>query len=1059
MKKLIFIALSLLLPQLAVFAQRPTVTGISPVTATVNEAVIITGTNFPAATDLLVYFGAAKASVVEANSTMIKALVPAGATYEPITVTNLVSGLSAKSLSPFQLSFGGGTFDPALIAAETGFSAGTTDMGAMYELCTCDFNNDGKVDAITTNYSRTSISAFRNFSTLGTINFAKTDVIINASSRNVVCGDLDGDGRPDLVVSGAGNSVDRIYVLRNLSATGGALTFSAPTVIPIGNSGAARLALHDLNTDGRPEIIMTNRSLNIVSIFKNASSPGYIQFDAQPQNISITGPPNTYGLSVQDLDGDGLPDLAVSPLQGSNVYLLRNTSSGNTISFNSDYSITTDPGLANITAADLNNDGKPDLAATLFYDKGVIIWLNNSSSGNLQFASEYIIITSGSAPWGITAGDINGDGKTDLLVDYVGNPDDANFNVALINQTTSALQLQEHQVNTRQNGRYIKLADVNGDAKPDILYTGVAGNQQKGVAGNQLEVMRNKHCVVPRLSHTGTVTLCSGQSMLLATTKALGVTYKWTRNGVALSTTEPFITVTDAGIYGVTITSTLDGCALTSETVQFISGTGGGGSSAVAIDPIPAVCVGGTVELKATAINGATYVWNGPNGFTATTTTPSYSLSNVQPAAAGSYSVVIRSGECQFTTTAQTLSVNQNPQPQITSSATAFCAGTTVSLQAPAGFTSYQWKLNGANYTGPGATTASITTGTAGNYSVVVSNATGCSGESGMLAIAQTQAPVAAFNAPATACLQQPVALQNTSTYAAGSTPTFLWTFGDGQTSTEANPSHTYTNTGTYTVNLTVKYGSQSCSSNTSKTISVVVSPVVQLVAEGGTTTFCPGDSVLLSLEGDVQNVLWSTGETTPAIYARDSGIVSAQVVTSAGCTLDKAITLTHLEQPQLTLSASSTSLAVGEIATLTIGGALQYEWEQADGLDDLYSSSVSVKPLKTTTYTVRGWGENGCAAQASVTIEVDNTLRINPPKIFVPQVDGTWTISNIESYPDLHLSLVNSLGRTILEAAPYNNSWDGSDSGRPLEAGVYYYIFKDASGKVLKTGSITLLR
>jgi gliding motility-associated-like protein len=1051
MKKLIFIAISLLLllkPEC--FAQRPTVTGISPATATVNETITITGTNFPAAADLQVTFGAAKASITEANSTQIKALVPAGATYEPVTVTNLVSGFSAKSLSPFQLSFGGSTFDPALITAETSFSAGTTGVGSMYELCTCDLNNDGKVDVVTTNEARTAASVFRNFSTLATINFAKTDVTINAYSRNVVCGDLDGDGRPDLVVSGAGSFGDRIYILRNLSATGGAISFSAPSILALGNSGAARLALHDLNADGRPEIIMTNRSLNIVSIFKNASSVGYVQFDAQAQNISITGPANTYGLSVQDLDGDGLPDLAVSPLQGSNVYLLRNTSSGNTISFNSDYSLTTRPGVANITAADLNNDGKPDLAATLFYDKKVVVWLNNSSSGNLQFTSETEVLTGGKAPWGITAGDINGDGKTDLLVDYVGNPLDGYFNVAHINQTTTALQLQEYQVSTRQNGRYIKLADVNGDAKPDILYT--------GVAGNQLEVLRNKHCVIPRLSHTGTVTLCSGQSMLLTATKAMGVTYKWTRNGVALTTAEPFITVTDAGVYGVTITSTLDGCARSSETVQFISGTGGGSGSAVAIDPIPAVCVGGTAELKATPISGATYIWSGPNGFTATTTTPAYSLANVQTAAAGSYSVVIKSGDCQFTTTAQTLSVNQNPQPQITSSATAFCAGTTVSLQAPAGFTSYQWKLNGANYTGPGATTASITTSTAGNYSVAVRNATGCNGESGTVSIALTQAPVAAFNAPATACLQQPVALQNTSTYASGSTPTFLWTFGDGQTSTEANPAHTYTNIGNYTVNLTVKYGSQSCSSNTSKTISVVASPVVQLNAEGG-TTFCPGDSVLLSLEGDVQSVLWSTGETTPSIYAKESGVVNASVITSAGCTLDKAITLTHLEQPQLILSTSSGSLAVGESATLTVGGALQYEWEEADGLDDLYSASVSVKPLKTTTYTVRGWGENGCAAQASVTIEVDNTLRISPPKIFVPQVDGTWTISNVESYPDLHLTLVNSLGRTILEAAPYQNNWDGSERGRPLEAGVYYYIFKDGSGKVLKTGSITLLR
>ncbi|AHM60407.1 pkd domain containing protein [Flammeovirgaceae bacterium 311] len=1041
MRKLIFIAISLLLPTLDSSAQRPAVTGINPVSATVKETITISGTNFPAVTNLQVDFGAAKGTVIEASSNQIKALVPAGATYESVQVTNLLSGQSGKGTTPFQLSFGGSAYNPAAIAPETSFQAST----GIYELCSCDFNGDGLVDVITSHENKLTLSAFRNFSSLATFNFTKSDIPLNAYSRNISCGDLDGDGRPDLVVSGAGTFGDRIYILRNLSATGGAISFSAPTALALGNTGAARLALQDLNGDGRQDIIMSNRSLNIVSVFKNASSPGFLQFDAQAQNISITGPSNTYGLSVQDLDGDGLPDLAVSPLQGSNVYLLRNTSSGTAISFNSDYSLTTASGLASIVAADLNNDGKPDLAATNFYDNKLIIWLNNSSSGNLQFTSGTLSDT-GVAPWGITAGDIDGNGKIDLLIDHVGE----RSILVLVNQTTTTLQLQSQSLITRQKGRYMRLVDMNGDAKPDVVYT--------GIEWNQLEVMRNKHCVTPRLSHTGTVTLCAGQSLQLKATLALGVTYKWTRNGTVLTTTEPFLNVTEAGEYKVTITATLDGCALTSEAVQIVSGAGGGGGSSVALDPIAAVCAGGTAWLKATAISGASYVWSGPNGFTATTTTPTYSLANVQTAAAGSYSVVIKSGECQFTTTAQTLSVNQNPQPQITASASAFCAGTTVILRAPAGFTTYQWKLNGASYTGAGATTASITTSTAGNYVVEVGNATGCKGESGAVAITQTQAPVAAFNAPATACLQQPVGFQNTSTYATGSTPTYLWTFGDGKTSSEANPSHIYTNIGNYTVNLTVKYGSESCSSNTSKTISVVASPDVQLVANGG-TTFCPGDSVLLKLEGDVQAVVWSTGETTPSIYAKENGTVKASIVTSSGCTLEKTVELTHLSQPELSLTASSTSLAVGESATITVGGALQYEWLEADDIENLYSSSVSVKPIKTTTYTVRGWNENGCTAEASVTIEVDNTLRISPPKIFVPEVDRTWTISNLESYPELRLTLVNSLGRSILEAAPYQNNWDGSERGRPLEAGVYYYIFKDLSGKVMKTGSITLLR
>ncbi|EMR02843.1 FG-GAP-like repeat-containing protein [Cesiribacter andamanensis] len=1043
MKKLLFFSISLLLPASQLLAQRPVVSGISPRTATPTEVITLSGSNLPTGSNAHVQFGAARGTVVESSSSQLKVSVPAGASLEGVTVTNLASGLAGKSAQPFLLAFGGSSFDPTKFTTDAPFAGNT----GMFDLCACDLNADGLVDVVSSHENSLQLSAFQNTSTLSVASFVKTNLTLNAYSRNVICGDMDGDGRPDLLVSGSGINGNRAYVLRNTSPAGGAISFGPALALPLSIGGAAMLAMQDLNADGRPEVLITSRSGNIITIFKNSSTAGNLLFDVDtPLELTISGFSSTHGLVVQDLDGDGLADIAVSPFQGSGVSLLRNTSTGSGISFTAGQSLSTEAGLINLIAADLNGDGKQDLAATNTYNDLIYTWPNTSSSGNLQFGASSSI-KAGTQPWGLASGDLNGDGRPELVVSH--NSASRSLFIISNTSTSSSFSLSGAHIATTENGRHPKVVDLTGDGKPDLAYT--------GTTSNNLRVLRNQHCVQPLLSHSGTQTLCSGQSLTLQATRAVGVVYTWTRNGTPLSATGSSIEITDAGTYAVTISAAADGCSLSSGTVQVVSGTGGGGST-VAMEPIAATCIGGSAILKATAMTGATYVWSGPNGFTTTTSTASHTLTNVQTSAAGSYSVVIKVGECQFTPVAQTLTVNSKPTASITASATAFCAGTSLTLQAPSGFAAYQWKLNGANYTGTGATTASISTGTAGSYTVVITNSNGCSAESAAVAITQTQAPVASFSAPATACLQQAVSFQNSSTYASGHTPVYAWSFGDGKTSSEANPTHTYPAAGTYTVNLTVSYGSGSCSNSSSKTITVVAAPEIELLADGP-TAFCPGESVMLRLEGDVASVRWNTGATTPTLTAANSGTYTATVTTSAGCILERSLDISHLETPAISISASARSIKLGETVTLSGVGGLRYAWEASEHITDLYSSTVSVSPNRTTTYTVSGWGENGCAASASITIEVDNSLRISPPKIFVPAVDGTWVVGDIDLYPDLRLSLVNSLGRTIFEAQPYLNSWDGTERGRMLEAGVYYYIFKDAAGKVVKSGSITLLR
>src|SRR6266481_3092965 len=78
----------------------PLITAFNPISAAAGARVVLSGANFSAVTsDNIVYFGAARATVLAATSNLLTVAVPTGATYAPITET--VGGLTAYSKTPF----------------------------------------------------------------------------------------------------------------------------------------------------------------------------------------------------------------------------------------------------------------------------------------------------------------------------------------------------------------------------------------------------------------------------------------------------------------------------------------------------------------------------------------------------------------------------------------------------------------------------------------------------------------------------------------------------------------------------------------------------------------------------------------------------------------------------------------------------------------------------------------------------------------------------------------------------------------------------------------------
>jgi hypothetical protein len=293
-----------------------------------------------------------------------------------------------------------------------------TVAGSPQEVAAHDMDGDGKADLVVANYVNPGyISVLRNTVTNGSLDAAafapKMDFPITYYPSSISIGDVDGDGKPDVVTT----TNNAVTIIRNTSTTG-ALSFDAAIDYDSGtnpqNPGTTNVQLGDLDGDGKLDMVVTNLYDDVISVFRNISTSGNVAFEARVNYATYDYPRD---VTISDLDGDGKNDLVVVHQSEMEFSLYRNLGTNGSFtpaSFAAPVVLNSGSGSYSVITADLDLDGKKEIILGR-QNLGISVYKNNSTTGSFAFAGEvnYKYPYAGTTG-GLIAVDYDGDGRPDL---------------------------------------------------------------------------------------------------------------------------------------------------------------------------------------------------------------------------------------------------------------------------------------------------------------------------------------------------------------------------------------------------------------------------------------------------------------------------------------------------------------------------------------------------------------------------------------------------------------------------------------------------------------------
>jgi large repetitive protein len=478
------------------------------------------------------------------------------------------------------------------------------------------------------------------------------------------------------------------------------------------------------------------------------------------------------------------------------------------------------------------------------------------------------------------------------------------------------------------------IADKQGLNTPTSTWNQVAANSSGYyfIVGNREIAVSAPSVVVNATSSS----FCPGDSSILSAPSGFG-TYIW-NNGA----TTPTISVKTPGNYTVQVGQGAS-CILPASAPVVISYKPAPAKPVITASGPLSFCLGDSVTLS-TAANGP-YLWT--NADTASSITIKQTTKIALRVIGGSCSSPLSDSV--------TITVKPLPlQPTITVTGSAnLCPKDSVTLEAPAGYTSYIWSNGARTHKTRISQTANITL-KVGYGSCLSPVSTGVA----ITLKSAAQKPQITHTTPLGFCNGDSVMLSGPSQ------GPWLWSTGD---TTQQIVVKT-----TKAVALQIPASGILCASPVSDSVKVAVNalPVKPVIQVTGKDTLCNGNSVVLTAPAGFASYSWNhNNATTASITVTKAGKYVVRVQNSQGCTSPVSDTVTIYSDSVATPTISKTGslyLCRGTAVTLKAGNGTKYLWSNGSTTDSIIVTTPG-------TYSVQAVGVLGCVGPKSATFELLN--------------------------------------------------------------------------------------
>lgn len=604
------------------------------------------------------------------------------------------------------------------------------------------------------------------------------------------------------------------------------------------------------------------------------------------------------------------------------------------------------------------------------------------------------------------------------------------------------------------------------------------------------------------------LTACTNSSTLALNGNITGVTSSgvWTTNGTGLffpGSASPTATYQlspgDLTLSQITLTltSTLNGtlCAAVSSTM------------AINIIPKPlvtapadfTVCVNPPViSLSGTVTgNALSGTWSSPGGSGGFDQQPpanaSYTMGPGDITNGGATFVLTSApGICPSETDTLKVAILDAPVVTVNSDNSAVCKNAPINLNGQVlGHTSSGvWSSTGTGAFSPTNTALGgqylPSAGDVSNGNVVLTLSStdnkGCPATSKSFTATFVPSPLASFNPSQKLCKNEGVLFTNTSQANGTDSLEYVWDFGDSSgVSIAVDPLHTFTNTGSYVITLTVTGNSAlnvSCPDTTSKRVLINPTPVANYDFLNGCkdliTQFRDSSSVF---GGSIVSWNWQFGDNSPVSAVKNpahtytaSGTFNVLLTVTSNnlCTAftSKLVTINPTPVAEFGLtnnpSVAQEPIYFSDFSTPT-STIKQWYWDFGDGgFDNVQAPSHIYADADIYQVTLTVTDDAGCSDTITKAIEV--SLLPQVPSAFTPNKDGHNDLLFVKGGPfqTVTFKVYNSWGELVFETTDQKIGWDGTKNGTEQPVGTYVWtlvVDMYNNRQVKKNGDVTIIR